>query len=791
MLKSMPPATSKDRATKRSLEALNEAVDIGNNLRGNPLDQNITLRSLIAMGGAKVVGALRAGRALREGEIQLATGRDSFAIPERMTELTAKANYQGVILTWKLSRNTDEVYAEIYRSTQDLFSSAVMISRERGSHLFDKTVLAEQTYYYWGRFVSPAGEGPLNATAGIEVTVPKSAEQLLADLSGEIKETHLHQSLSTDIATLKTESSQLAANAISFINAEYDAALSLAKVATVERTILTISVGGDANLAALEGLVATEATARADQDTLLINQINTVSSKADEVEAAVQDTNTALASADLAMGLRVGTVETSIGEVQSSIETIESSVSTKTEALAERSTTLEADFNSQELTNTGNAFDLALNQAESGEVNRAQVKINQKQIVLAQEDVALSERITTLDASLAGNTSKIESVESAMVTADESLASQISQLNVTFGEDVAAIQETLTAKASKTDEPYAMWEIKTTVNGITGSIGLFNNGQDVAVGINARQLYVFDGNDPDQKLLPFVVDGNSTYINMAFIKKASIDEAMIGSVDFNVIRDADGNAIATDVNGIHKLRADLIDVDNLTVSSAATFSGDVSSTGKNAGGQSLWEIKQNGSVTFRDITVEDGTFTGLLSTVKIKGPPLIQAITGTATGNATVQDEHDFSSSSPTGIEFGAMPVFEYYLPSNELRIPNKTIVNPETGLLWVHLEITAYLTGDQAWVVPYISYQKQDDTWTTPTTNFNKRLRLVSREVVFGSSVLQVFEGFINVFGGDEPLIANIDTYKGFKIYVSGDSSFEETVRWRYILGNSHYRNL
>lgn len=605
--KAIPKAQSKDRSLNQALVAMKEELDVGNGL-GDPLDRKLTLRELVSLGALKVTRTLRNGGELTSGNIEVPNGAN-LTTPERAESFTAVATYLGVTLTWDSVRDHTSIYAELYRSETDLFSTATLVGRDQGTQFGDRSVQQGVTYFYWIRFVTNGGiEGPLHSTSGFSVTVPQSSEALLEDLSGQIAQSHLAESLSNDINTLQTEGAQRTADIQIILGEELDGALALAKVSEVERDLLRVVVGGEDNLALLEGVVSEEATARSNADTLLLQQVNTVASQSDENEASIQDTNVALASADAAMGQRVDTVQASIHEQDAKIENIETAYSGGEGSLTEKVLTLEATAIAQELTNQGDALDQAIAIAQSGETTRNIAKLKQTQTAFSDANEALSELITALRASVGNNSSELVALQSTFTDATTALSEQVNTLVAQVDEDVAAIQETLTAKADKTAEPYAMWEIKTTVNNITGSIGLFNNGSKTAVGINANQFYVFDGVDGDA-VLPFVIDGDSTYINNAFIKDASIDKAKIGSVYFSGLTDAEGISILVD----GKLKADFVDAENLAVSSAATFSGDVASGTFNSG-TAGWALFQNGNAIFENVVINDGVFNGALST---------------------------------------------------------------------------------------------------------------------------------------------------------------------------------
>lgn len=221
---------------------------------------------------------------------------------------------------------------------------------------------------------------------------------------------------------------------------------------------------------------------------------------------------------------------------------------------------------------------------------------------LTQEGSTLEQSIASLVSDASTGAAGVSEIKAAFTDEASTFAVSVSNLKVATSNNTASVQTLSEATVDATEGPYAMWAVSATVNDMTAAIGLFNNGVKTSVGINASEFYVFDSGatDPDaEKLLPFVIVDGVVHMNVAMIKDASIDEGQIGPIGFGKLVDAEGNSITT-LAGL--LKAEAIDVDNLVVSEATAFTGDVSSTGVNSDGDALWEIKQDGSVTFRNIS---------------------------------------------------------------------------------------------------------------------------------------------------------------------------------------------
>jgi len=95
------------------------------------------------------------------------------------------------------------------------------------------------------------------------------------------------------------------------------------------------------------------------------------------------------------------------------------------------------------------------------------------------------------------------------------------------------------------------------------------------------------------------VNGTPTVVlDTAIIRDGTIQEGQLGPITFGKLEAADGTPITT-VGGL--LKADYIDVDNLSVAEAATFFGDAQS-GSYGTGVSGWRLLQTGNAEFNDIT---------------------------------------------------------------------------------------------------------------------------------------------------------------------------------------------
>ncbi|WP_144982895.1 phage tail tip fiber protein [Halomonas sp. C22] len=154
----------------------------------------------------------------------------------------------------------------------------------------------------------------------------------------------------------------------------------------------------------------------------------------------------------------------------------------------------------------------------------------------------------------------------------------------------------------------ALYTAKVQSGGLVGGFGIFNDGSEVEAGFDVDRFWI--GRTDSDKRKPFIIDGNVVYMNNAMIRNGSIQEGQLGPITIGKFFLNDGTPVTT-AGGL--IRADAIDVDNLSVAEAARFYADVQS-GNYIAGQSGWRIRQNGTVEFNQ-----GQFNGSVNVGSVTG----------------------------------------------------------------------------------------------------------------------------------------------------------------------------
>ncbi|NRA25373.1 MAG: hypothetical protein HRU08_13065, partial [Oleispira sp.] len=181
-----------------ALRQIIETIETGEGVRGDPHNRKITIGDLVKMGWIEAQSKFSSafGAGMSSNLLSLPT-----SMPYIPDGFQGAGIIGGAMLFWDNPRYEGHSYTEIWRSSTDMLSSAVLIARDIGRSFTDRGTSEGATYYYWIRHVSKRDRaGPFQSANGLMINVPVSAESLLAELSGRISEAELTQVLAGKIA---------------------------------------------------------------------------------------------------------------------------------------------------------------------------------------------------------------------------------------------------------------------------------------------------------------------------------------------------------------------------------------------------------------------------------------------------------------------------------------------------------------------------------------------------------------------------------------------------------------
>lgn len=204
----------------------------------------------------------------------------------------------------------------------------------------------------------------------------------------------------------------------------------------------------------------------------------------------------------------------------------------------------------------------------------------------------LSERIDLIDGVGEGSVAaRLTSLKDTLESADSALSRQINNAQASLEKNVAAVQQTLEANVERIDEELvsigALYTVQVQANGLVGGFGIYNDGTQVEAGFDVDRFYI--GRTNKDKRRPFIVQNNGVWLDTAYIRNGSVQEGQLGPITIGKLRLSDGTPVTT-VGGL--IRAEAIDVDNLSVAAAATFTGIAQSANWPSSG---WRLHPNGS----------------------------------------------------------------------------------------------------------------------------------------------------------------------------------------------------
>lgn len=420
--KTLPALSPKAPAELRPLfAAMMEILEVGEGVRGDKLDRKLTLRDLIDGGVAslRVPGRPEAGITPPDGSLDM-------SVPPRATGFIADGSFFGMVhLSWDppFEKYKNHAYTNIYRSETDNFASAEIVGREPGMFYSDRVrddvtmvddPLTMPGFYYWIAFTSESNvEGPPNSPDGTYAEPIPDAEYILGQISGQLTESALEQSLREEIEKISAP-------------ARIDGSVAQRIAAEAEERAANIRRERDARIQAISDEAESRGQGLRDQNTELTGKIAT---ERDE---------------------RISAIASGVGEAKDYAET--------------RIT--------QEQTATAEGFDALASQIEGIEAGLGDdytVGMAIEKQARISGDIALGSRVDTLTAYAEGNAADIVTEKTVRASKDSALASDIAALYVESGDLKSSISSESQARIDGDKALSAVQRVLSAANAVNSA----------------------------------------------------------------------------------------------------------------------------------------------------------------------------------------------------------------------------------------------------------------------------------------------------------------------------------
>lgn len=259
-------------------------------------------------------------------------------------------------------------------------------------------------------------------------------------------------------------------------------------------------------------------------------------------------------------------------------------------------------------------------------------------------DSALGRRINQTSARVDDVSATVTSESKARANADEALSTQITQVSATLGDKVSTVEQNFESRADKiTNTLNSIYTLRIDNDGYVAGFGLSNDGNTSSFIVRADTFAV---GGVDDIRFPFIIQDGVSYLDTTMIRRASIQEGQLGPISFGKIVKSNGTPVTT-VGGL--LRADSVDANNLSVASAARFSGDVYSDNYRSGVRG-WCILQSGYVEFNEAMIRGNLE---VQSISVNGNAAVGGIQGSTSNYSrdySGDDSGSFTRSASTSV---------------------------------------------------------------------------------------------------------------------------------------------
>jgi phosphoribosylformylglycinamidine (FGAM) synthase PurS component len=200
------PGIPRSQKTDAAQSSITENVELLTGARGK--NRALLVSDLVNLDDMKRNSLIQSAKGSNTGGLPIVPG-GGIERPHAPVNLQGTGGFTFIALTWDAPNYKGHAYAEIFRSDTDVFTDAVRIATEV-TDIFSDSVNMGSQYYYWVRFVNKADMiGPTQGANGLYVETQQSAEQILAEIGGQIENSHLGDFLSSEVGKIPAISAEI------------------------------------------------------------------------------------------------------------------------------------------------------------------------------------------------------------------------------------------------------------------------------------------------------------------------------------------------------------------------------------------------------------------------------------------------------------------------------------------------------------------------------------------------------------------------------------------------------
>ncbi|MDD2341431.1 MAG: DUF1983 domain-containing protein [Tolumonas sp.] len=404
----------------RDLNSVSENVELLTGQRGNQLDKAVTYRDLQSLGLATLS---RIGSNYKAGiNTDLISSPTDIQFPAKPLNVIANGAFNTILIEWDDPNYRGHAYAEVFRSETDNLSLAVKIGTS-SANMYSDPIGGSAKVYYWVRFVNrsnPPVAGPYNSESGTYAETAENIQNILDALQGQIEESHLAQSLLSDIELIPALNTSI-----------QDRAAEIQQI-TVDLSSLT------------DRQSQAEAILKAAQDLLGSTTINVsllhdeLSKKVLQYGADVQSLRNAILSVDPATGeITIDAINVVRSELQTNIDQVTQRVSSVEGVLTQKASSIEVGLQAQRISTVETQMD-SINAELTNQVTRAEFietteDVTQLTTRMSAAEGSITQKATQQSVDQLG--SRVATAESGLIAVNtdlQSKATQISQIDSAY-----------------------------------------------------------------------------------------------------------------------------------------------------------------------------------------------------------------------------------------------------------------------------------------------------------------------------------------------------------------------